>query len=121
MGTRSKSANSVESDVQRSMPSTIVAQPWWRGPGFGATAPPSADPDGGDVSKHAGQSQVHDKVDNSADVQKQMQTLGIPTGYVFVVFGNMCIKCYALNSWDGLLSHYLLSFRVTAICLKHII
>ncbi|XP_039119738.1 nuclear transcription factor Y subunit A-7-like [Dioscorea cayenensis subsp. rotundata] len=79
MGTRSKSANSVESDVQRSMPSTIVAQPWWRGPGFGATAPPSADPDGGDVSKHAGQSQVHDKVDNSADVQKQMQTLGIPT------------------------------------------
>lgn len=45
----------------------IVAKSW-----FGATAPLSADPDGGNVSKHASQSQVHDKiVGNLEDLQTQ--------------------------------------------------
>lgn len=57
----------------------IVAQSWWRSSGLGVTATPSADPDGGDVSKCAGRSQVHNKIDNSGDVQKQMKTLVIPT------------------------------------------
>lgn len=49
---------------------------------FGATAPPSADFNERDVSKRASQSQVYDKIAYSADVQKQMQTLGILTNEI---------------------------------------
>ncbi|KAJ0982320.1 hypothetical protein J5N97_010575 [Dioscorea zingiberensis] len=90
MGTRSKSANSVDPVIQDSLPSTISSQAWWRGPGFGATVPPTllesvsksasmANPGGDDVTKCTSQSQVHDKVNGSADIHRQMQTLGIPT------------------------------------------
>ncbi|XP_008790783.1 nuclear transcription factor Y subunit A-1 [Phoenix dactylifera] len=86
MESRADGTNTVDANGQGTLPSTINAQPWWRGPGFGvmspAMLPDSASksasvnlPVGGAGNK-GGQAQSHDRADGTGDVCKEMQNIG---------------------------------------------
>lgn len=94
MESRAEGTNTVDASGQGVLPSTINAQPWWRGPGFGVISssilPDSASksasvnlPVGGAGNK-GGQAQSLDRADGTGDVSKEMQNIGTQRGYSFL-------------------------------------
>lgn len=85
MESRAEGTNTVEANGQGTLPSTINAQPWWRGPGFGVISPAGL-PDSaskstlgnlpvGGAGTKGDQAPLRDGADGTGDVSKEMPNI----------------------------------------------
>ncbi|KAF8398378.1 hypothetical protein HHK36_017305 [Tetracentron sinense] len=84
MHSEPKDSNKLESNAHSIPPSTICPQPWWRGIEYNAIPPAvlgesgsksqSLEHPNGGVGSKAGQSQTNGRLDEEADVHKDMKT-----------------------------------------------